>query len=563
MSSPRAVVIPFGVPVEGRGLGLGLAALMHTCVHLDGSGVAIAQLHGRRNDEPEGTPPSPVEAFVPPAAWKDIAGRGETPPVVTGAFEPPLDGHGTIQLLAFDARDGKERARIDAALDGAHAGASLVGAFEQLGARLGGEIGALGHVRELEWDALESVLRAERCALHDPLKGGPHDRLAAMQHLGRAIGDAPLARYPAERLASIALETAMGATLDVRLAAAAARALARAVEDAPNSVELVEALAALEVRLGHARDAERRINAALALAPERTRLYALLSQALRAQGNLDAALAAVESAHAGAGADPLLTTERGVVLAARGDFAGAAAAWREALAGDPVHAAAFTNLAALALRDGDAATGQWLVDAALASTRAHPDVLRRAVQIALATEGEGLARASRVAGLCGRLLEMIPNDGWASLALAKSQAVLGDVGGAPGSSSRPRSRPRRPRRRRRGSPSTIPPCTRRCSACSRPRRRRPWRSWATWRRARDAWRRCMRRGRRGWRRPWPSDGAAGGRRRAVRWRWRSRWPRARRWRTSRWRRRCSSWTTPPAPWSTRTARWPSRASRPA
>jgi tetratricopeptide (TPR) repeat protein len=431
MSAPRAVVIPFGVPVEGRGLGLGLAALLHTCVHLDGSGVAIAQLHGRRNDEPEGTPPSPVEAFLPPAAWRDIVGRGETPPgvavVLTGAFEPPLDGHGTIQLLAFDAQDGKERARIDAPLDGVHAGASLVGAFEQLGARLGGEIGSLGAVRELEWDALESVLRAERCALHDPLKGGPHDRLAAMLHLGRAIGDAPLARYPAERLASIALETAMGASLDPKLAAAAARALARAVEDAPNRVELVEALAALEVRLGHARAAEQRLNAALALAPERTRLYALLSQALRAQGNLDGALAAVESAQAGASADPLLTTERGVVLAARGDFAGAATAWREALAGDPVHPAAFTNLAALALRDADATTGQWLVDAALASTRAHPDVLRRAVQIALATEGEGIARASRVAGLCGRLLEMAPGDAWASLALAKSQAALGDV----------------------------------------------------------------------------------------------------------------------------------------
>ena len=433
MSGPRAVVIPFGVPAEGRGLGLGLAALLHTCVHVDGGGLAIAQLHGRHKDEPEGTPPSPVEAFVPPAAWKDIAGRGETPPgvavVVTGAFEPPLDGHGTIQLLAFDARDGQERARIDAALDGAHAGASLVGAFEQLGARLGGELGALGAVRELEWDALESVLRAERCALHDPLKGGPHDRLAAMLHLGRAIGDAPLARYPAERLASIALETAMGAALDPKLAAAAVRALARAVEDAPNRVELVEALAALEVRLGHPRDAERRLNAALALAPERTRLYALLSQALRAQGNLDAAMAAVESAHAAA-ADPLLTTERGVVLAARGDFAGAAAAWRAALAGDPVHPAAFTNLAALALRDTDQATGQWLVDAALASTRAHPDVLRRAIQLAMATEGEGLARASRVARLSGRVLEMIPGDAWASLALARSQAVLGDVAAA-------------------------------------------------------------------------------------------------------------------------------------
>ena len=55
----------------------------------------------------------------------------------------PLDGHGTLQLLAFDARDGQERARIDAPLDGARAGASLVGAFERMAAGLGGEIGAL------------------------------------------------------------------------------------------------------------------------------------------------------------------------------------------------------------------------------------------------------------------------------------------------------------------------------------------------------------------------------------------------------------------------------------
>jgi hypothetical protein len=233
LSSPRAVVIPFGVPAEGRGLGLGLAALLHTCLCLDGGEVAIAQLHARRDDAPDGAPPAPVEAFLPPAAWRDLAGRGDTPSgvalVVTGAFEPPLDGHGTLQLLAFDARDGKERARIDAPLEGARAGASLVGAFEQMGARLGSEIGALGRVGDLEWEALESVLRAERCVLHDPLRGGPHDRLAAMLHLGRAIGDAPAARYPAERLASIALEAAMASTLDPSLAAAAARALSRGV----------------------------------------------------------------------------------------------------------------------------------------------------------------------------------------------------------------------------------------------------------------------------------------------------------------------------------------------
>lgn len=431
MSSPRAVVIPFGVPAEGRGLGLGLAALLHTCLCLDGGEVAIAQLHARRDDAPDGAPPAPVEAFLPPAAWRDLAGRGDTPSgvalVVTGAFEPPLDGHGTLQLLAFDARDGKERARIDAPLEGARAGASLVGAFEQMGARLGSEIGALGRVGDLEWEALESVLRAERCVLHDPLRGGPHDRLAAMLHLGRAIGDAPAARYPAERLASIALEAAMASTLDPSLAAAAARALSRAVDDAPAHVGLIEALAALEVRLGQGLAAERRLNAALVLAPERVRLHVLLAQALRAQGRLDAALAALQSAQEGARSDPGLVTERGAVLAARGDIQGARAAWRQALEHDPVHPVAFTGLAVLALRHGDAQTGQWLVDAALASNRAHPEVLRRAVELVLATEAEGIARASRVLLLSRRVLEAIPDQPWASLELAKSQAVLGEV----------------------------------------------------------------------------------------------------------------------------------------
>ncbi|HZU84096.1 MAG TPA: hypothetical protein VE987_14305, partial [Polyangiaceae bacterium] len=62
MGSFSTVVIPFGVPAEGRGLGLGLAALVHAFAHVDGGAVAIAQLHGRRNDEPVDTAPSLVEA---------------------------------------------------------------------------------------------------------------------------------------------------------------------------------------------------------------------------------------------------------------------------------------------------------------------------------------------------------------------------------------------------------------------------------------------------------------------------------------------------------------------
>jgi tetratricopeptide (TPR) repeat protein len=429
MKDPHAVVIPFGVPAVGRGLGLGLAALVHAFAHVEGGGIAIAQLHGRRNDEPVDAVPSPVEVFVPPAAWRDIAGEGRTGVgvVLTGVFEPPGEGDGMIQLLAFDARDGRTRARVDAPLEESRAGASLVAALEQLWSSLSGEIGALDALRELAWEPLESVLRAERCALHDPLRGGPHDRLAAMLHLGRAIHDAPGARYPVERLAALALETASGPVLDAKLAPAAARALTRAVDDAPLHIELVEALAALQLRLGQPSEAERRLNAAIAVAPKRVRLYALLSQALRAQGNFDGALAALQPGLIAACGDPSLCAEHGTVLAARGDVEGAQAAWREALSREPVHPPAFGSLASLALRACDTAAAQSLVDAALAAPSAHPDVLRRAVQLALATEGEGIARASRVARLCARLLDAAPADAWASLALARSLVALGDV----------------------------------------------------------------------------------------------------------------------------------------
>ncbi|HEY4014828.1 MAG TPA: tetratricopeptide repeat protein [Polyangiaceae bacterium] len=432
MPTPHAVVIPFGVPTAGRGLGIGLAALVHACARLDGAGVAIAQLHGRRKEDPADATPSPVEAFVPPSAWPDIAGeaRGGVAVVLTGVLEPPGDGDGTLQLLLFDARDGHTRARVDAPLDAEGAGAALVGALERLCSPHGGAIGALHGLRDLAWEPLESVLRAERCALHDPARGGPHDRLAAMLHLGRAIGDAPKSRYPVERLAALALETATASAFDAKLAAAAVRALARAVDDAPAQIELVEALAALELRLGQARQAERRLQAAIAGGGKQPRLFTLLAQTLRLQNDLDGAAAVLEGGLSEWPEDPTLHAERGVVLAAKGDFEGAGAAWRKSLAYDPVQPASFGNLAGLALRDGDSVTAQGLVDAALAAKEAYPDVLRRAVQLAIATEGEGLARASRVAALCARLLDSAPADPWVSLALARSLVVLGDVAGA-------------------------------------------------------------------------------------------------------------------------------------
>src|SRR5262249_33132901 len=146
MASPRAVVIPFGVPDDGRGLGLGLAALVHSFAQIDGESVALAQLLARKqasegdaNSEAptpgEKSEPSPVEAFVPPHAWRDLTGSSSAPPgvnfVVTGAFEPPTDGRGLIQLLVFDTKDGRTRAKVEAPVDGESAGKTLIAAFDE------------------------------------------------------------------------------------------------------------------------------------------------------------------------------------------------------------------------------------------------------------------------------------------------------------------------------------------------------------------------------------------------------------------------------------------------
>jgi tetratricopeptide (TPR) repeat protein len=429
MTEPRAIVIPFGVPSDGQGLGLGLAALVHATVQFDGFGVAIAQLQAG-SEGPQSGRRAPVEAFVPPAAWQEIAGRGDGPAsadvIITGSFDPPLSGPGTIQILAFDARSGRTRARVDAPVDDDRAGAALLSAIEKLGSHLGGQVGGAEGLGDLRWESLESVLRAERCVLHDPQRGGPHDRIAAMAHLGRAIGDSPEALYPIARLASIALEAATAPGVDARLLSAAVRALERAADDAPANVGLMEALGALHLKSGKARDAERVATEAIALVPDRALPYALLSQSLRAQGDLDGALSVLMAGPTASREDPSFMVERGMVYTERGDFGAAAAEWRRALSHDPVHPVAFSGLADVALHLNDAVAAQSLVDAALAAGRVHVDVLRRAIHLALTTEAGGIARASRVARLCARLVEAVPSDAAASLAWAQSLVTLGE-----------------------------------------------------------------------------------------------------------------------------------------
>jgi tetratricopeptide (TPR) repeat protein len=331
-----------------------------------------------------------------------------------------------IHLLVFDAKDGSTRARAEAHVDGARAGETLLTAFSDVWAKVGGDLGLVHDIGDLGWEALESILRAERCVLHDPERNGAHDRLAALLHLGRAVGDAPFATFPAGRLAAVALETATTPLFDAKLAGAALRALDRATVDAPAQLDLLEATAALHVRLGHPREAEAHAAAALERAPDRARLYAILSEARRSQGDLDGALEAVDSGLRHVLDDGLLATERAVVLAQRGDLHGAELLWKRVLSRDSVYPSAYVNLATLAADRNDLALAQALVDEALAAPHARPDVLRRAIQLAVATEPDGLPRAARVKKLATSLVERVPGDAWGALVLAQAHVRLGE-----------------------------------------------------------------------------------------------------------------------------------------
>ncbi|HQY61533.1 MAG TPA: tetratricopeptide repeat protein [Polyangiaceae bacterium] len=426
----RAVVVPFAVPEEARDLGVGLAALIHTFARVEGESVALAQLLTR---EP-GAEARAVEALVSPATWRELSGRapseGERVSVVlTGVLEPPLDGRGHLQLVAFDAATGRRRAEQEVSLDAETAGASVLRAVESLCEELSGEASQLADLAELDWEALEGVLRAERCILHNPLRGGPHDRLAALLHLGRAVADAPGTRLPASRLASVALDAVLAQPTDTKVAAASLRALERAIDDAPTHPDLREAAAALRHRAGDHDAAEAHVLAALETHPERPRLYALLSEARRGRGDLAGAEEAIDRGLARCPLEPSLLTERGALALARGEPDVARARFSEALERAPGHPAALLSLLEMGARSSDPALLEEVAFRACAVEGVPVDVLRRTLRLygGLASGSAPRAAAER-AGCLRRLAERVVRDGpdpWAELTLARAELELG------------------------------------------------------------------------------------------------------------------------------------------
>ena len=425
----RGLIIPFGVPDDERGLGIGIAALLHGSAQIGGASLGLAQLHSRGPDQRSDDPPMAVEAFVSPRDWRELAGGGNTPTdvtvVVTGTLEPPGDDGGLLRVVAYDPRDGRICGEVETHLDEAQAGKALVTVFDELWKRLDGELGSLRELVDTDWDTLRSLLLGERCALHDPIRGEPHDRLAAMVHLWRALGDGSVARFASVRLAAVAFDAAVTSS-DQKLWASALRMLDRASEEIAEPVEILEAMALLNLRLGDPLAAEARALRALEIAPTRIRLYSLMAEARRAQGDLAGALRMLERGLASTGTNVLLANERGVVLAELGRLDAAVEAWQDVLRVAPLHPAAFANMTAAALERQNVGECQMLVDSVLTDGEADPEVLRRGIRLVLASEPEGLARGTRLVTLAKRLTDRCPEDLTARLVMGRAHTEAGD-----------------------------------------------------------------------------------------------------------------------------------------
>ncbi len=445
--SSRAVVVPFAVPDEGRDLGLGLAALVHSFSRIGGQNIALAQLLSR---DAETSEPRPVEAFVPPQTWRDLAGAGaphdDVALVLTGQLDPPVDGRGALRVLVFEPKSGDVLSDVDVSLTEADAGAEIVSAFETVASDVEGELGLARDVAGLDWEALESVLLAERSVLHNPLRGGSHDRLAALVHLGRAIADAPDAAFPAGRLAAVALDMVLASPDDARIAASAERALQRAADDAPTHPALFEALGALQLRRGAIDSAERHVRKALSQDPERPRLHGLLSEARRARGDFDGALEVLEAGLLSLPDDPLLLSERGVTHLERGDVTRASRELLAVLDAFPGYPPAFLALLDCAVRAADASLVERLAFDAASSDDIPGEVARRVLKLFASTQAESAEsekwtrndepkpareRAECMVRLATRLVSE-GTDAWAELTLARAKVGLGELEAARG-----------------------------------------------------------------------------------------------------------------------------------
>ena len=431
MIDARAIVVPFGS--EEAGLGLGLAALRHGFLRLGRAPVGFAQLRGEARD---GRPAPLIEALVEPTSWVAMAQRTPDRPVgiehvITGSLGSPesQDEVAHVSVRVFSDSDGRILAHVTRDFDESTAGAALVEALEAALAPHGYELGPIRDLASLSFEGLASVLRAEKAALLDATPFGPGDPVSATMHLARAVSDAPENAYAARRLAAFAHAWAEAHQFAKPESEQVLRTLEGAVRDAPESLELAEALALVHAHGGDPQRADLVATEVLAREPTRSMARLVRSMVARKRSRFDEAIAIVDAGLALAPDDPVLRTELGTAWAESGQLVRAEREWLRVLERHVAHPAAFANCAALAGHRDDPLLAAKLVDAALA-VEGPSEVLRGAVDLALAFEPEGTARTARLGTLLLRLVSLAPDDPWARLQLARVRVQLGDADGA-------------------------------------------------------------------------------------------------------------------------------------
>jgi tetratricopeptide (TPR) repeat protein len=426
----KAVVVPFAVSEDARGLGLGLAALLHHALEFQGATLSLAQLFSRDEDAPEGTAPRAVEACIPPESWRDVhrnAGGGpELEFVVTGTLDAPTECGGAVAIHGFDPRDGTRFPAEESILEFDDAGTALVALCERALGPHGFNTSALESLRGAPWEAIESLLRGERMLLRDSERANHRDVVAALVYLRRALSEHPPSSYLRARVAQVAFDLATHDDATASEISAAERALDGALLDVPECTEFLETLAAIGLRSGKTLEVDARLASAIANSVHSPRIFALRAESLRHQNAAATALEVLDAGLAHYANDGLLRTERGATLRELGRWEEAEVLLEHVLVEHPRHPAPYVHLASIAERYARAEKASALVDHALSAQQPSPLVLRAAINLALSAEPEGLARAARVGKLAEQLARAAPSDPWPHLMLARAAAQQGD-----------------------------------------------------------------------------------------------------------------------------------------
>lgn len=410
-------VIPFEVGPDAAGLGVGIAAFAQQSFRSLGLPLAVAQM---MTNTPSG--PVPVEAWIPPLAWKQLSERGgeENLPkfdvVVTGRFHEPTEDAGVISLYAFDPRTHTKILSTETVFDEAGAGTALYDSLlAPLFELLGGGIKPPGLETEFatwDWETALSVLSAERSLLGTPGSHSGTEWSSALSHLGRALEGTPGSSFIARRVAQLAAEVASGHKRnDWEFAL---RSIERALLDAPEHIELEEAKAHLFHKLGREEDAARLLERAIEIAPKRARLYAFLGEMRRTAKDLPGAEEVLDRGLL-IEADPVLLTGRGLVHFDKEEMFQAEDCLSRALGFSPLYFMAYLRLSQHALKTRRADLATVLVDRALDPADRVPEALKLAYCLCERLEPEGPAREARLGHIAEWLENHLPNDPWSML----------------------------------------------------------------------------------------------------------------------------------------------------